>query len=62
MVAQWSITGYFGAPVKQPRRKGNPSAKDTGVIEKKHGDSPTVRVWKFQEYNYLYEYKYFIDT
>ena len=49
MVAQRSIIGYFGAQVKQPKRKGNPSAKDTGVIEKKHGDSLTVRVRKFQE-------------
>jgi len=49
MVAQWSVTGYFGAPVKQPKRKGNSSTKDTGVIEKKHGDSPMVQVQKFQE-------------
>ena len=50
MVAQWSIRGYFGALVKQQKRKGNPSAENTGVIEKKHCDSPMVRVWKlFQE-------------
>ena len=49
MVAQRSIIGYFGAQVKQPKRKGNPSAENTVVIEKKHCDSPAVRVRKFQE-------------
>ena len=50
MVAQRSIRGYFSAPVKQQKRKGNPSAENTGVIEKKHCDSPTLRVRKpFQE-------------
>ena len=50
MVAQRSIRGYFGALVKQQKRKGNPSAENTGVIEKKHCDSPMVRVRKlFQE-------------
>ena len=42
-------TGYFGAPTKQPKRKGNISAENTGVIEKKHFDSPMVWVRKFQE-------------
>ena len=48
MVAHRSITGYFGAPVKQLKRKGNPSAENTGVIEKKHCDSPTIPVRKFR--------------
>ena len=50
MVAQQSIRGYFGALVKQQKRKGNPSAENTGVIENKHCDGPMVRVRKpFQE-------------
>ena len=48
MVAHRSVTGYFGAPVKQLKRKGNPSAENTGVIEKKHCDSPTIPVRKFR--------------
>ena len=42
MVAQQSIRGYFGALLKQQKRKGNPSAENTLVIEKKHCDSPMV--------------------
>ena len=34
MVAQRSIRGYFGALVKQQKRKGNPSAENTWVIER----------------------------
>ncbi|CAH3027158.1 unnamed protein product [Porites evermanni] len=56
MVAQQSITGYFGAPVRQPKKKGNPSAENTGVIEKKHCDSPTVPVRKFRGFHNVLKY------
>lgn len=50
MADQRSIKGYFGAPVKQLKRKAKPLAENTEMNEKKkQSDSPTVRVRKFQE-------------
>ena len=35
MADQRNVEGYFGAPEKQLKRKGNPSAESTVVKEKK---------------------------
>ena len=46
---QGNIKGYFGAPVKQLKRKAIHSAESTAVNEKKtKSDNPTVRVRTFQ--------------
>ena len=43
---QRSIKGYFGAPVKQLKRKAKPLTESTVVSGKKETDNPTVWVWK----------------
>ena len=45
---QGTIKGYFGAPLKQLKRKAIHSAESTAVNEKTKSDNPTVRVRKFQ--------------
>ena len=51
MADQGNLKGYFGAPVKQLKRKAIHSAESTAVNEKKtKSDNPTVRVRKFQEF------------
>ena len=48
---QGHLRGYFGAPVKQLKRKAIHSAESTVVNEKKtKSDNPTVQVQKFQEF------------
>ena len=42
MADQQSIKGFFGAPVKQLKRKAKPSPESTMVNEKKKSDNPTV--------------------
>lgn len=50
MADQRSIKSYFGAPVKQLKRKAKPCTESTVVNEKKkQRDNPTARIRKFQE-------------
>ena len=48
---QGNLKGYFGAPVKQLKRKAVHSVESTAVNEKKtKSGNPTDRVRKFQEF------------
>ena len=48
---QGNLQGYFGAPVKQLKRKAVHSAESTAMNDTKtKSRNPTVRVRKFQEF------------
>ena len=49
MADQRSIKSYFGAPVKQLKRKAKPTESTMVNEKKKQRDNPTARIRKFQE-------------
>ena len=49
MADQRSIKSYFGAPVKQLKRKAKPKESTVVSEKKKQRDNPTARIRKFQE-------------
>ena len=49
MADQRSIKSYFGAPVKQLKRKAKPTESTVVNEKKKQRDNPTARIRKFQE-------------
>lgn len=49
MADERSIKSYFGAPVKQLKRKAKPTESTVVSEKKKQRDNPTARIRKFQE-------------